>query len=118
MTNSQQVKIYDLEDRTYQYARSVLNCCKEVPKNSINFSLINQVIRASGSVGANYIEANEALSKKDFYHRIKICLKEVKEARYWLRLINESEEKMLDRTEPLINESTELLKIFSSIINK
>ena len=78
-----------------------------------------QVIRASGSVGANYIEANEALSKKDFIMRIKICRKEAKESAYWLRLIVETNEEQYKREgENLVNEATELKKIISSIILK
>jgi len=73
-------KKYDLEQRTL--------FCKKLPRNSINFKYIDQVIKASGSVGANYIEANEALSKKDFVMRIKICRKEAKETAYWLRHLN------------------------------
>lgn len=118
MTNYQDTKQYDLEDRTYEYARLVLQFCKGLPRNSLNFPLMDQVIKSSGSVGANYIEANEVLSKKDFYHRIRICLKEAKESLYWLMLINESNEGVADNTQPLVNESTELIKIFSSIINK
>ena len=59
MTNKQVIKKYDLEDRTYEYARTVIKFCKQLPKNTINFPLMDQVIRSSGSVGANYIEANE-----------------------------------------------------------
>ncbi len=80
-------KEYDLEERTEKFAKDVLQFCKKLPKDTINLELISQVVRASGSVGANYIEANESLSKKDFFHRIKICRKEAKESRYWLRLI-------------------------------
>ena len=118
MTNYQRTKQYDLEDRTYEYAKAVIGLCKDIPKNSINFPLIDQVIKSSGSVGANYIEANEAISRKDFFYRIKICLKEAKESRYWLSLISESN-KIIDKAaKPLIQESTELVKIFSSIINR
>ena len=80
-------KKYDLEDRTEKFAKDVIQFCRKLPKSTINFELISQVVRAAGSVGANYIEANEALSKKDFANRIKICRKEAKESRYWLKLI-------------------------------
>ena len=77
------------------------------------------MIKASGSVGANYIEANEALSKKDFKMRIKICRKEAKESAYWLRLINETNNlKNANNAKSLMQEANELKKIFSSILEK
>jgi len=109
--------VYDLEERTFQFAKSVRILVKSLPKTIANFEDSKQVIRSSGSVGANYIEANEALSKKDFIFRIKICRKEAKGSAYWLRLILETNnlDKELDFRR-LINEATELKKIFSSII--
>ncbi len=78
-----------------------------------------QLVKASGSVGANYIEANEALSKKDFLMRIRICRKEAKESRYWLRLVDASDDQKLDsRRQELIQEVTELMSIFGSIVRK
>lgn len=81
---------FDLEERTSEFAKSVINLCKKLPHNAINWELIAQLIRASGSVGANYCEANDALSKKDFSHRIKITRKEAKESYYWLDLLSEA----------------------------
>ena len=118
MTNYTKIKIYDLEDRTYNFTKSVIDFYKKLPKNSINFSLMDQVVRSSGSVGANYIEVNEVLSKKDFHYRIKICLKEAKESKYWLLLITDSNNEFIKETSPMISESIELVKIFSSISNK
>ncbi|MDP2685512.1 MAG: four helix bundle protein [bacterium] len=118
MTENIKTKVYDLEERTLEFAKAVISFCKKLSKNSINFPLINQVVRSSGSVGANYIEANEALSKKDFHHRIKICLKEAKESKYWLLLITDSNDEFTKETKPLIDESIELVKIFSSINSK
>jgi four helix bundle protein len=78
-----------------------------------------QVVKASGSVGANYIEANEALSKKDFILRIKICRKESKESRYWLRLVDtEGDEELEKERKDLEQEATELMNIFGSILSK
>jgi four helix bundle protein len=78
-----------------------------------------QVVRSSGSVGANYIEANESLSKKDFIMRIKICRKEAKESRYWLRLIDISGNgEHEEERKALIQESSELMNIFGSILRK
>ena len=88
-----------------------------MPKNTVNFKYIDQLISASSSVGANYIEANESLSKKDFVHRIKICRKEAKESEYWLELLK-LEEQELGRIGNLINESIKLRKIFGAILQK
>ncbi|MBK5209617.1 MAG: four helix bundle protein [Flavobacteriaceae bacterium] len=112
-------KTYDLEERTFQFAKEVRLFIKSLEKTIANFEDAKQVVHSSGSIGANYIEANESLSKKDFYYRIKISRKEAKESIYWLRLINEtnkhSNEKLVEK---LIQESTELKKIFSAIIEK
>ena len=118
--NSSQAKpIYDLEERTYQFAKDVRFFVKTLPKTIANIEDGKQVIKASGSVGANYIEANEALSKKDFKMRIKICRKEAKESAYWLRLINETNNlKNSDDAKKLMQEAGELKKIFSSILEK
>ncbi len=81
---------FDLEDRTLMFARTVIMLCKQLPQSTINREIVAQLIRASGSVGANYREANDALSKKDFTHRIKITRKEAKESCYWLDLLLEA----------------------------
>ena len=112
-------KIYDLEERTYQFAKQVALFCKRLPKIGSNIEYIKQVIRSSGSTGANYIEANESFSKKDFKMRIKISRKEAKESAYWLRLIIETNESVFaEEGKNLFNEVIELKKIFSSIIEK
>ena len=112
-------KQYDLEERTFQFAKNVSLYIKKLSKAISNIEYGKQVVRSSGSVGANYIEANEALSKKDFIMRIKICRKEAKESAYWLRLIVETNDKKYteDGTN-LFSEATELKKIFSSILEK
>jgi len=116
---SQARPIYDLEERTYQFAKDVRLFVKTLPKTIANIEDGKQIIKASGSVGANYIEANEALSKKDFKMRIKICRKEAKESAYWLRLINETNNlKNANDTKSLMQEANELKKIFSSILEK
>jgi four helix bundle protein len=111
-------KEYDLEDRTEKFTRGVIQLCKKIPKGTINMELVSQVVRASGSVGANYIEANEALSKKDFTNRIKICRKEAKESRYWLRLIASANLEFEKEVSPLTQESQELMNIFGAILKK
>ena len=120
MINSQNSKPkYDLEERTYKFAKDVRLFVKTLPKSIANFEDQKQLIKASGSVGANYREANESLSKKDFLMRIKISRKESKESEYFLRLINETND-LPDKNEAcrLIQEAIELKKIFSSILEK
>jgi len=86
MTKIQNSKRYDLEERTFKFAQRCRDFTKGLPRTISNIEYVRQLIRSSGSQAANYIEANEALSKKDFVHRIKICRKEAKESRLWLRL--------------------------------
>ena len=119
MTENKNSKQYDLEDRTLEFAKRVREFVKKLPKTIANQEDARQLIKASGSVGANYIEANESLSKKDFRMRIKISRKEVKESRYWLRLVDtaDDEELEIERTY-LIKESTELMNIFGAILQK
>lgn len=83
----QNSKLYDLEERTLQFAAEVIEYIKAVPRTIGNVEVMKQLVRCSSSVGANYIEANEALGRKDFRMRVKICRKESKESRYWLNLI-------------------------------
>ncbi len=110
---------YDLEDRTFVFAKSIRIFVKTLPSTVANYEDTKQVIKSSGSVGANYREANEALSKKDFLMRIKICRKEAKESVYWLRLIHETNDLAnSDEIKKLIQEATELTKIFSAILAK
>jgi four helix bundle protein len=116
---AKKTKQYDLEERTESFARSVREFVKALPKTTSNTEDGRQVIRSSGSVGANYIEANEALSKKDFAMRIRICRKEAKETRYWLRLIDIGKKADLDEIRwNLVQETTELMNIFGSILQK
>ncbi len=92
---------------------------KALPRTIANEEDIRQLVKASGSAGANYIEANEALSKKDFLLHIKISRKESKESRYWLRLLDTGEKESLDKTRgTLIQEATELMNIFGSMVRK
>lgn len=112
-------KPFDLEERTYQFARDVRAFVKRLPRTVCNQEDVKQVVRSSGSVGANYIEANESLSKKDFKMRAKIARKESKETRYWLRLLDTGSDQDVERErQSLLKESDELLKILSAIINK
>ncbi len=110
--------IFDLEQRTLVFAKKVLHVCKKMPKDIINREIISQLIRSSGSVGANYREANDALSQKDFSHRIKIVRKEAKETEYWLELLKEANPGFEVEIDCLKMESIELKRIFSAIADK
>jgi len=117
MGETRNPKQYDLEDRTYEFARRVRAFGKTLPRTIANIEDGKQVIRASGSVGANYIEANEALSRKDFLMRVKICRKESKESRYWLRLIDVASKREVEAERGvLVQEATELMKIFGAMV--
>ncbi len=118
MTEVKKSKQFDLEDRTLKFAKEVIKFVNILPKTMANVEIVKQVVRSSGSVGANYIEANEALSKKDFAMRVKICRKEAKESRYWLMLIETKGEVTDKKRQALFDEATELTKIFGSIVEK
>ena len=119
ISKSRNFKQYDLEDCTLEFARKIRLWIKKLFRNAANIEDIKQLIRSSGSVGANYIEANEALSKRDFIHRIKICRKEAKESRYWLFLLDLGGNQELEKERKnFIQEAKELMNIFGSIIRK
>ncbi len=106
---------YDLEERTANFAEDGRDYFKKLPKTQSNLEYSGQGIRSTGSTAANYIEANEALSRKDFYMRIKICKKEAKESRLWFRLSEPTFDQEAEKKR-LIQEATELTKIFSTIL--
>src|SRR3989338_3099167 len=111
------MKRNDLEERTLDFARNVRIFIKKLPKSAGIYADGSQVIRSSGSIGANYIEAQGALSRKDFAMRIKICRKEAKETHYWLDLLDvpfslSSERKLL------MNEAVELVRMFTAMVKK
>ena len=119
MTETRGGRQYDLEDRTYEFARRVRAFVKRLPRTVCNSEDVKQLVRSSGSIGANYIEANEALSKKDFLMRIRISRKESKETRYWLRLLDTQDDTALNaERDQLVQESTELMRIFGAILQK
>ncbi|MBI3955846.1 four helix bundle protein [Candidatus Gottesmanbacteria bacterium] len=112
-------KHYDLEERTLVFARDCRSFVKELPRTVCNLEDGPQLIRSSGSIGANYIEANEAISRKDFVHRIKICRKESKESKYWLQLVDTGQNEVLENERArLTQEANEFCKIFGSIVTK
>jgi four helix bundle protein len=113
--------MYDLEERTIKLAISVRNFIKILPKTISNIEDAKQLVRSSGSIGANYIEANEALSRKDFIMRIKISRKEAKESMYWLNIILHTNNMSIDcksNCESLIKETGEIRNILSAILKK
>lgn len=110
-------KSYDLEERTFEFASNCRVLVKSLKATISNIEDSKQLVRSSGSVGANYIEANEKLGDKDFTFRLKIARKEAKESKYWLRLLKEANPDK-EEIDDLMNESEELRKILSAIIKK
>jgi four helix bundle protein len=118
-SNSQDRKVYDLEERTFVFAKRIRSFVKLLPVSITNNEDIKQLARSSASVGANYIEANESLGKKDFLFKLRISRREAKESRFFLRLLDaDSKTKLEDERALLIKESTELICIFGAIIKK
>lgn len=107
---------YDLEERTKKFAENIIKFAKKIPRNVINLPMIGQIIKSGTSIGANYHEANGACSKKDFKNKIYICKKESKETKYWLELIVVANSELQEDGAVLIQESHELILIFSKII--
>ena len=110
-------KRYDLEERTEQFAKMSRAFVKRLPRTIANIEDAKQFIRASGSIGANYIEANEAIGKKDFVMKIKTCRREAKESGYWLRLLD-CDGELESAKASLIAEARELTNIFDAIVRK
>ena len=109
-------KVYDLEERTARFGENVIEFVKSLQMNEINRPLVNQIVRSATSIGANYMEADGAESKKDFRHKIAICKKESKETKHWLRMIAKANPNKSDECRTLWSESQELTLIFSSIL--
>lgn len=114
-TNS---KPYNLEERTLRFSKEIIRFIKKLPKNTVNLPLIDQLIRSATSIGANYREANETETKKDFINRIRIAKKEAKETIYWLELIIAANPEFKENINPLLEEAKELIKILGSIYEK
>jgi len=111
-------KVYDLEERTLDFGKRVVRLCKSLPLNGVNKKLVDQLIRSGTSVGANYREANETDTKKDFKNRIRISKKEAKETIYWLELVIEANTELKTRILPLLDENRQIMKILASIYDK
>jgi four helix bundle protein len=111
-------KPYDLEERTFLFAKECRLYIQKLPKTISNIEDCEQLVKSSGSIGAYYIEANEKLGDKDLIFRLKIARKESKESKYWLRLLQELNPEFITYSEHLQYEADELRKILSSIISK
>jgi len=122
MTNQAQNKNaknkYDLAERTSKFGVEIIVFAKGIKETNINRSIINQLIRAATSIGANYMEADCGESKKDFIHKIGICKKEAKETTYWLHMLATAEADRAERCRKLWQEAHELTLIFSSIAKR
>ena len=112
------MKNYDLEDRTKEFSYEIINLCKKLPFSIVNKRLIDQLIRSATSIGANYREANESDTKRDFKNKIRISKKEARETIYWLELIINSNASFNKEIYILLDESTQLMKILASIYIK
>src|SRR5438445_2262946 len=109
---------FDLEERTALFGENIERFSKRIPRDPTNFRLIDQLVGCGTSVGANYCEANEGVSKKDFRHPISRCVKEAKEAKFFLRMIVASEPLLAEEARALYREANELLLIFCSMYRK
>ena len=117
MTNNKITNKYDLEERTAEFGEQVIKFCKEVPVTIVTGSIIRQLVRSATSVGANYCEADDAESRKDFKHKIGITKKEAREAKHWLRMLATAIPRLNNEIRPLWVEAKELNLIFNAIIN-
>ena len=111
-------KKYDLRDRTAKFGENIINFAKKIPENSITRPLINQLVRAGTSVGANYCEADDASTRKDFFYKIGTCRKESKESKHWLQMVITAAPFLKNEARLLSAEAQELNLIFSAIINR
>jgi four helix bundle protein len=109
---------FDLEERTARFAEAVIRFCREVPKNVITEPLIRQAVKSSTSVGANYCEADDSVSRKEFRQKIGTCKKEARETKHWCRMIAAAEPDYADKSRDLWREAHELLLIFATIYRK
>lgn len=118
MTNDKMTqKRYDLEERTAKLGEDVIKFAKKIPENSVIRPLIPQLVKAGTSIGANYCEADDAESRKDFKHKIGICKKEARETKHWLRMIVVAVPKLKEEARELWTEAKELNLIFNAIVH-
>jgi|SRR3989338_7523355 len=118
MPNNQNTKIYDLEERTAKFGESAIKFAKKIPDNAVTKRIIPQFVASSTSLGANYCEADDAESSRDFVHKLGICKKEARETKHWLRMIATATPELKDEARVLWQEAKELHLIFNSIVKK
>ncbi len=114
---SQNSSNYDLEERTAKFGESVIVFCKCLKEDTINKPLINQLVRAATSIGANYMEANAASSRRDFTNKIFICKKESQETKHWFRMLSQTNPEKTEELRKMWQEAQELTLIFQKITN-
>lgn len=111
-------KKYDLEERTAKFGENIIKFARKIKETAITAPLVTQLVKSGTSIGANYCEADDAESKKDFKHKIGICKKEARETKYWLRMIAVAVPELKAEARILWQEAKELNLIFNSITNK
>ncbi len=111
-----QKRNFDLQERTERFGESIISFAKKIPENTLTRSLISQIVRSGTSVGANYCEADDAESKKDFIHKLGIAKKEARETKYWLRMIEIAVPTTKEEAQRIWQEAKELTLIFNAII--
>lgn len=109
---------YDLEERTAKFGEEVIKFAERIPRNPVTLPLVSQLVRAATSVGANYCEADNACSKKDFVNKIYLCKKEARESKHWLRMVATAVGALKSEAEKHAKEAQELNLIFAAIVNK
>ncbi len=109
---------YDLEERTAKFGEAIIDLAKKIPINQVTRSMVDQIVRSGTSVGANYCEADDASTKKEFRQKIGYCRKESRETKHWLRMIVKAEPEFREKAKPLWQEAKELHLIFVAILHK
>jgi len=109
---------YDLEERTAKFGEMIIQFVQKIPENVITSPIISQLVRSAASIGANYSEADDAESKKDFRHKIGICKKEARETKHWLRMVMVAAPALQEEARVLWQEAKEFNLIFNAIVNK
>jgi four helix bundle protein len=113
--DSSQQSRYDLEERTARFGETVVHFCLSLPVSAVSRPLISQLVRSSTSVGANYVEADEAGSRKEFRYRISICKRESRETKHWLRMLAPAIPNHVTKAREIWKEADELIRIFGKI---
>ncbi|MCX6723557.1 MAG: four helix bundle protein [Candidatus Staskawiczbacteria bacterium] len=116
--SNDQTKKYDLEERTAVFGENIVTFAKTIPLNSVTQRIVPQIVAAGTSIGANYCEADDAESSKDFIHKIGIAKKEARETKHWLRMVATAAPELKEKTRELWQEAKELHLIFNSISQK